>query len=327
MIQRTCLFGLCFLILLAAVPANKLRAGQRSRSLIVRSIDEGKVVMLRGNTRQEANAANDRGRVDDEFPLEHMWLLLRRPPEQEHALDQFIEQLQNPKSPNYHKWLTAAEFGQRYGVAEGDILTITGWLQSHHFEVNQVYPNRMLIDFSGTAGQVHMAFHTEIHHLVVNGVKHFANVSEPMIPAALAPAVVGVVSLNDFRPHPMNHPRSQFSVGGGSPYLMVPADLATIYDLNPLFNAGYSGQGQTIVVVEDSNVYSTVDWGSFRTALGLSGYTSGSFTQIHPPISGTNDCTDPGVLAAVEFEAILDAEWASAAAPKGISCLFIRWGN
>src|SRR5208337_5369945 len=98
------------------------------------------------------------------------------------------------------------------------------------------------------AGEVHAAFHTEIHNLDVKGVKHIANMSDPQIPAALAPAVVGVVSLHDFTPRPMHKPRPNYTVASGAYQLVVPADLATIYNLNPLFGAGYSGQGQTIVV-------------------------------------------------------------------------------
>ena len=58
----------------------------------------------------------------------------------------------------------------------------------------------MVIDFSGTAGQVREAFSTEIHYLEVNGAQHIANMSDPQIPAALAPAVAGIVSLHDFVP-------------------------------------------------------------------------------------------------------------------------------
>ncbi|MGP0082284.1 MAG: peptidase S53 propeptide, partial [Steroidobacteraceae bacterium] len=95
---------------------------------------------------------------------------------------------------------------------------------------------------------------------------------------------------------------------------MVPADLATIYNLNPLFTDLDSGQGQTIVVAEDTDVYSTADWTAFRSTFGLSSYTAGSLTQVHP--SGAATCIDPGVVDGDEFEAELDAEWASAAAPS-----------
>ena len=62
--------------------------------------------------------------------------------------------------------------------------------------VNVVYPSRMAIDSSGTAEAVRAAFHTEIHAFDVDGERHFANVSDPQIPAALAPAVAGIVALH-----------------------------------------------------------------------------------------------------------------------------------
>ncbi|HTY55225.1 MAG TPA: protease pro-enzyme activation domain-containing protein, partial [Candidatus Binataceae bacterium] len=221
--------------------------------LITQKIDENNLVTLAGNTRPEANAANDRGPVAGNFPLQHLWLQLRRPSEREQALERYLDQLTDPHSPNFHHWLTATEFGERYGLAQQDLATVKAWLQSYGFAVTLVYPNNV-IDFSGTAGQVRDAFHTEIHHLGVNGEQHIANMSDPRIPAALASAVVGVVSLNDFHPHPALQQRSQYTVGGGV-YQVVPADLATIYNLSPLYSASYSGQGQTIVVVEDSDAY------------------------------------------------------------------------
>src|SRR5208282_1658394 len=200
---------------------------------------------------------------------------------------------------------------------------ITRWLESQGFKVNVVYTNGVLIDFSGTAGEVHAAFHTEIHNLDVKGVKHIANMSDPQIPAALAPAVVGVVSLHDFKPHTNYKPRANYTPSGYTCFmgglcdLVVPGDLATIYNLNPLFTAGISGQGQTIVVIEDTDVYSTADWTTFRSTFGLSSsFPKGSFTQIHPaPPVGPNNCTDPGVNGD-DGEAIIDAEYASAAAPS-----------
>ncbi len=81
------------------------------------------------------------------------------------------------------------------------------------------------------------ALHTEIHNLDVNGEKHIANMSNPQIPAALAPAIIGVVSLNDFKPRPANRPRAAYTPGSGA-FPVVPANLATIYNFNPAFSAG-----------------------------------------------------------------------------------------
>jgi len=271
-----CLLAVLASLLLLVGPMAQAQNGRPV--LITQNVDDSKLVTLAGNTRPEANKQNDRGSVADGLSMEHMLLQLKRSPQQERQLLQFIEQLQNPASPNFHHWLTAKEYGERFGLATQDLDVITRWLESYGFKVNVVYENRTLIDFSGTAGQVQAAFHTEIHQLDVKGVKHIANMSDPRIPAALAPAIVGVVSLHDFRPHTNYKPRANYTDGTcefGTCYLVVPADLATIYNLNPLFTASISGQGQTIVVVEDTDVFSTADWTTFRSTFGLSTYTDG----------------------------------------------------
>ena len=296
--------------------------------LINQSVDESKLVALAGNTRPEAMTKQfDRGRVADSYPMEHMMLQLKRSAEQERELQKLIDELHDSSSPSFHQWLAAKEFGERFGLAPQDLDTITRWLESHGFKVNVIYKNGLLIDFSGTAGQVRNAFHTEIHQLNVKGEKHIANVGDPRIPAALAPAVTGVVSLHDFKPHTMYKAKADFtfSAGGATYYAVVPADLATIYNLNPLFKAGVSGQGQTIVLIEDTDLYSTSDWDTFRSVFGLSQYSSGSLTQVHPhPPSGPNNCIDPHINGH-DDEAALDVEYASAAAPSAnielASCL------
>jgi subtilase family serine protease len=315
-------FAICFFAVLSSflfflvVPIA--RADNGRPALITQGVNESKLVTLAGNTRPEAGAKYDRGPVADSLPMEHMLLQLRRSPEQERELQQFIDELTDSSSSNFHRWLTAKEFGEKFGLAQQDLDTVTRWLESHGLKVNVVYENGMLIDFSGTAGQVREAFHTAIHRLNVKGAKHIANMSNPKIPSALAPAVAGVVSLHDFLPHAMYKPRSDytFTSGGSDYYAVVPGDLATIYNVNPLFSGGISGQGQTIALIEDTDIYSASDWNTFRSTFGLSQYTNGSLTQIHPaPASGTNNCTDPGANGN-DGEATLDVEYASAAAPS-----------
>ena len=304
-----------------ALVAQSARTAAPARVLITQPIDPNRLHTLAGNTRGEANAQNDRGKVADTFAMDHMLLQLQRSPERELALKNFIDRQHDSTSPNFHVWLTAAEFGRMYGPAPRDIETVSEWLRSSGFTVNTVYPSGMSIDFSGTAGHVLTAFRTEIHRLSVNGKDHIANMSDPQIPEALAPVVAGIVSLHDFRPHPMRRPRAQYTAasGGFTFQLIAPADLATIYNLNAAFSAGYTGQGQRIAVLEDSDLYDTSDWGTFRSVLGLSSYTSGSLNTIHPaPPSGSSNCSDPGAdtVFGDDGEATYDAEWASAAAPN-----------
>lgn len=309
-------FLLFALLVFLSSPA-KTQSSRQPR--IIEAINDHNLVKLAGNTRPEANKTNDRGAVSDSFRMEHMFLQLRRSLQQEQELQQYIDQQHDPNSPNFHHWLTAEEFGENYGLAAEDLATITAWLKSHGFEVNVVYPDGVLIDFSGTAGQVRAAFHTEMHYLEVAGRRHIANMSDPQIPGALAPAITGIVSLHDFKPSTKYTSAGPCGIGGSTCYSVVPADLATIYNLNPLFSKGVSGQGQTIVVIEDTDVFNTGDWNTFRSAFGLSKFGSGSFTQVHPQYNGNNNCGDPGVDpngVGADFEAILDAEWSSAAAPS-----------
>jgi subtilase family serine protease len=307
-------FALLSLVLLGSLWAWQPAALGQAVPLILSPVDESQRVVLRGNTRPDAIPANDRGAVDNSFPLNGIELLLKRSPEHEQGAAALADELQRRGSPQFHKWLTADQYAAQFGVHPQDVAVITDWLHSHGFSIDSIGPNRMTILFSGTAGQVKQAFGTEIHVLEVNGQRHIANMSDPSVPAALAPAIQGIVSLNDFRPKPAVLPKSQFTVTLGTYgtfYAVVPADLATIYNFNPLFGAGITGQGQTIVLIEDTDLYNPNDWQTFRKTFGLDAYKGASLETVHPGFG----CPDPGVNAD-DSEAALDVEWASAAAPS-----------
>jgi len=293
------------------------------RPLLSAAVDDHAVVALSGNIRPEARiAGNDRGPVDGAMRLEHVHLQLKRSPAQERAVEAFANSLTDRSSPNYHRWLTAAQFGERFGIAQSDIGKVTGWLKAKGLKVDYVYPSRMVIDFSGTAAQVSYAFAAPLHHLMVEGKAHIANVREPQIPVALAPVVEGLVSLHDFRGHnriarrPMavRRPDATGNCGGVACYDLTPGDLATIYDLNDLFTQGITGQGQIVAAVEDTNLYTNADWTTFRKVFGLTKYTTGALQLVHPAPKGGRACGNPGVTDD-DGEATLDVEWASAAAP------------
>jgi subtilase family serine protease len=328
MVHSFCLTAMG-LTLMPMAQAQSLSA----RSVVTAPVVDSKMIMLKGNVRPEANALNDRGAASGDMQLDHMLLQLKRPAEREAALGLKIESMYKPGSPDFHQWLTAEKLGEDYGPSAKDIAAVKEWLSGHGFQVNEVSKSGMAIDFSGTAAQVKSAFRTEIHNLNVRGVSHIANMQNPQIPAALGDVVVGITSLSDFRPKPANKGISAARIdgiskgvvakaakpAGASPdftvnadyQLVVPDDLHTIYNFNPVYKDGVTGKGETIVVIEDTNVYSTADWDTFRSTFGLSKYAKGSFTQVHP-----GGCKNPGVVIGNDGEAILDAEYSSAAAPN-----------
>lgn len=320
--RRVLLTVSCLLFLVAASSPS---AAQAPRQMVTAAIDESSLVTLGGNTSPAAaRAENDRGAVADDLRFEHMLLLLKRDPDTEARLQAKIEALHTPGAAEFHQWLTPEQLGAQFGANSQDVSAIRGWLESHGFTVNQAYKSGLVLDFSGTARQVREAFHTQIHRLVLpNGEQHISNVSDPQIPAALAAAVSGV-PLHDFfgRPHltPMRPVSYDHASGHWQPHftlpfqgtefnVVAPYDFATIYNLLPLWNEGFTGKGVTIAAVEDSNLANPGDWSTFRQTFGLTGFRHGKFKQVYP-----GGCANPGQNGD-EIEAALDVEWASAAAP------------
>jgi hypothetical protein len=284
---------------------------------ITQAIDETKLVPMHSKVHPLARAEFDRGAVPDSQPMNRIILNLQRSDEQETALRNLMDEQQTENSPNYHAWLTPAQFGQQFGVADADIQKVTAWLSQKGFTGIKPSAGQMFIEFSGTAGLVRNAFHTEIHSFMVNGEAHVANVSVPQMPAALAPVVSGIHSLHNFRKKSFMHYsqalakakadgklKPGFGDGNGL-FAVAPGDFAKIYNLP----SGLTGSGQTIALVARSNI-TVSDINQFGTAFGIANLTS--FTAANNIIlSGA----DPGVQPPDDGEATLDVEWSGAVAP------------
>ena len=333
----------CLLAVLSVVFISQRSAGQSigAPSLITQPIDEGKLVVLRGNTHPLARPKYDQGPAPSNLAMDRMMLVLKTTSEQGAALETLLAQQQDRSSPNYHKWLTPQEFGAQFGASEVDVQKITSWLESRGFQIDNVANGRNVIQFSGNAGLVQAAFHTTIHKYAVNGKENWANSSDPSIPAALTPAVAGIASLNNF-PKQAAHrlgatvtrdkatgklkavnPQFTFPAGcqgstGSECYGVTPYDFATIYNILPLWNAGVTGSGQTIAIVSDSDV-NPADLTNFRSLFGL---PSVNFQRTYTPGSsssnpGLQSCGSlaPASSNGDECEAALDVQWSGAVAP------------
>ncbi len=212
-----CALASALLCSTALISSSALQAQAFSPQIrIVNRINESKLVTLKGNTNPRANAKNDRGLVSPDLPMTDLILVLSRSPEQQAAFEKFVAGQYDPSSPDFHHWLQPEEVGQDFGPSETDIATISRWLNGHGLSVDDVANDHMSIRFSGTAAQVESAFHTEIHNLNVKGVAHIGNMTDPQIPAALAPAVVGVKALHNFFPHPLYRLGSQVTRDSGT---------------------------------------------------------------------------------------------------------------
>jgi uncharacterized protein (TIGR03437 family) len=294
---------------------------------IAARIDSSQRISLRGHIHPKALPEFDQGAVDPALMLPRVTLVLKPSPSQQAALDQLLAEQQDSSSPNYHKWLTPEQFADRFGASQDDIDKIVGWLQGQPLTVTSVARARNAISFSGPAAAVEQAFGLELHHYLVNGERHFANATEPTIPAALAGIVGGVRGLHDFRMRPASlrrkvvpgtvTPDYTSSVTGN--HYLAPADIATIYNLKPLLGSGVDGSGQSLVVVGQTQIR-LADVQLYRSTFNLPAkdpqlvLVPGSPDPgISPPCTSQMQ-TDCGDLS----EADLDLELAGAVAPNAI---------
>ncbi len=285
--------------LLACFAANSLEAQQ---ARITAAVDNQKLVTLSGHIHPDARPENDQGRVDVSVNLQHVTLILKPSPAQDADLTSFLAQLQDPSSPNYHHWLTPEQYAARFGAAQADVDKLTAWLGSQHLTVLAVARGRNAIAFRGNVRQVESTFHTEIHKYMVKGESHFANVSEPSLPAAFGAVVNAVHGLTDFRMRPPHHYTSARLCGN---FCIAPDDLATLYDITPLYNSGITGSAQKVAVAGQTQI-NLSDIQQFRSLFNLSANV--------PQTLLVPNTQDPGVSQSDLSEADLDIEWAGAVA-------------
>ena len=249
----------------------------------------------------------DQGPVASSFPLTSVTMYLQASPQQESSLKQLLADQKIQGSANYHRWLTPEQYGEQFGVSASDVGRMTAWLESQGLHVDQVARSRTFIRFSGSAGQVGAALHTQFNQYLENGQVHYANTSDPSVPAALSGIVRGFGGLHNFRLKPRSVLRragAEFTNSFGQNRL-TPDDFATIYDVAPLYAAGIDGTGQKMVVVGQTAI-KIEDIQTFRTKFGL--------PANDPQLLLVPRSSDPGISPDDLPEADLDLEWSGAVA-------------
>ncbi|HEX5431794.1 MAG TPA: protease pro-enzyme activation domain-containing protein, partial [Bryobacteraceae bacterium] len=250
-----------------------------------------------------ARPQDDRGPVNPALKIQYAAVIFKKSPEQQAGLDRLLAAQQDPSSPQYHKWLTPEQFAQRFGPSQADLAKVSAWLASQGLTIEDAARGRGWIHFSGTAQQIGDAFHTSIHRYLTGGESRFANAAEPSVPAALAPAVLAIQGLDDFRKKPLlrirEHP-SAASINGD--HSMVPDDLATIYNISKLYSGGIDGTGQSLAIVGESDIHLS-DIQGFRAKYNLP--PNDPQIVVYGP--------DPGFTDA-GLESLLDLEWSGAVA-------------
>jgi subtilase family serine protease len=294
---------------------------ERPATRIAQPIDRSQLVIVPRSARPLAQPNSDMGRVAGSMPLNSVSLVFKPSPSQQAALEGLLREQRNRSSVNYHKWLTPEEYADRFGMSQNDIAKVMSWLRSEGFTPGRVSRSRTQVSFAGTAAQVEAAFHTQLHHYLIDGEMHFSNATELSVPAAIAGTVRTVRNLSSLRP------KAHYTNNGAGAHSVVPDDFATIYDLKPLYQASLDGTGQSITVLGQTEIYHDTfndiyqDIDAFRSAAGLPARTATNFVEHQVPNSGV-----PDVLPANITDADIGIEWSQAVA-RNATIIYVFVGN
>jgi kumamolisin len=201
-------------------------------------------------------------------------------------------------SPRRARPMTAAAFGRAYGLPERALRRAERRLRAAGVRVVGRYPQRTALEVRGSAAAVQHLFRVRLGDFVdAAGRPYRAPLDRPSVPPALASAVDAVAGLST-RPLPIT---STQPVDG-----FKPVDLAAAYGVQPLWDQGIRGQGQTVAVVSFGSV-DPADVEAFDRATGTRGPP---VERI--PVEGGNQ----NRFAGIALEVALDVQAIRGIAPE-----------
>jgi hypothetical protein len=252
-------------------------------------------------------------------------LAIGLPLRNQQALDDLLQQLYDPASPNYRHYLTPEQFTEQFGPTEQDYQKVIAFAKRNGLTVTATSANRVLLDVSGPAASVEKAFNVTIRvyqHPTENRT-FYAPDTEPSVDSALP--ILDVSGLDNYR---RPHPRNLIIKPSGNATIAVPkagSGPSGRYFGND-FRAAYApgvtlrGSGQTVGLVEFDGYYA----GDITNYENQTGLTNVPLQNVLldgvsgiPGYSGINNAV---------AEVSLDIEMAVAMAP-GLAKVVVFEGN
>ena len=285
---------------------------------VTQRVDNSQRTVIHGQVPRIVQNSSDKGRLPANTPMRHMLLVLKPSFEQENELEKLIDQQHDKRTLNHHQWVTPEEFGEKFGVHDSDIGQVKNWLAGQGFAIEMVGKNKRIIEFSGVSGQVENAFQTEMHYFQTpHGEIHISANSDISVPTALRPVIAGLHGTHNFFKKPLmvnptvlkprikiNNRKWTFGTLTSANTLVGPSDFATIYNTQPLLQAGINGTGVKIGIIAQSDILMS-DVQTYRQMFNL-------------PLNNPNFVIpgeDPGLSPGDDSESDLDAEISGGIAP------------
>lgn len=216
------------------------------------------------------------GRVDSSQSL-HVTVSL--PFRDQGAIEAYANSVSDPRSSNYHHFLTPDEVGSRFGLSQTQVNQVADYLKGQGFNVTLVAKNHLSIAADCTAGQAESAFHTQLHKFQTLSSNEpgrnnfFSFTSALQVPKSISAYVQNVSGLENF-----TLPKARTA--------LTPPLTRTFYNLAPIYNAGQTGQGRTIGI-SNFDGFRLTNVPLYYSAYGLPAPAGGVGSNITTTVVGT----------------------------------------
>lgn len=225
------------------------------------------------------------------------------------AFQAFANAVSDPRSPDYHRFLTPAQIGDRFGASTATVNATVAYLKSKGMQITMIADSHLAILFRGRVDQAESAFSTKINNYKVASRKtkgplqFFSYATPPKAPATFSSSVVTIQGLDNANP-----PVARTSA-------LRPQDGRAVYNATPLYGnsaiGGHKGEGINIGI-SNFDGYRISNAAVLGTTFGLPAPTGGYGSNIHKKIVGGVD----GETVAEGAEGDLDFQMVLCNAPK-----------
>jgi subtilase family serine protease len=211
------------------------------------------------------------------------------------AEDALLRGLFDRSSPDYHAFLTPAQYAQRFGVPTGTQRDVRAWLSGGGMRVEHVTGAGDYFLASGTVAEVQALLKTTIGRYEVAGRRFDANDAPPSVPRALP--IFAVLGLDSTRRH-----RTMADIAGvqATPNTgaQSPEQLRSVYE-HP---AGITGQGTSVAILGNGATSSVIaDLHAFDAQHGIAPLP---VDVVHVPANGDFSDTSGNIEWNIDMQAI-----------------------
>lgn len=249
-------------------------------------------------------------------------LAISLPLRNEEQLDALLQDLYDPTSPNYRKFLTVQEFTSQYGPSVVDYQRVIGFAQSYGLVVTHTFSNRLVLDVQGSVANIEQAFQIRINVYQHPTEKRtfFAPDVEPTVESGIP--ILSVDGLSTFNlPHPMLKKAQHYGsvnsnqTGSGSGGQFLGSDMRAAYG----GGTGLNGSGQVVGLIE-LGPYRLADVLSYFSSLGQP--LNVPIVNVLVGVDGVCSSTEPSPGPCDDGEEAIDIQQAIAMAPN-LSALIV----